>query len=402
VASFVPGLELARAFYDEVLSGIVGPIPHSAALLGEGSEVLGFDTARSLDHAWGPRAQLFVEANAVELVQSRLAAQLPETFHGWPVRYYRWQTKRVEHHVEVCTLRDWLTNHLGSDPTHGMTTSLWLATPRQLLLEVTSGAIFHDDSGALTRVRTLLQWYPPDIWLWAMACQWHLLVDKEDLIGRTAEIGDDLGSRLLAARIAHDAVQLCFLQERHYAPYAKWLGSAFARLDAAATVGPVLDEILAAASFERREQALLRLFEVLAERHNALHLTPPLDTATRPFEVGINDAVRPYRVLDADRFVQACLRAISDERLRHLPVAGSFDQLTNPTDLLRFTEWPRQLATIYEQQLDARQVEACTSQSAPSGTALEGEATVSTVYPKGDVGTGRDQITGRVTPFGTG
>jgi hypothetical protein len=82
VELFVPGLELARTFYDEVLSGIIGPIPHSAALLGEGSEVLGFDTPRSTDHAWGPRAQIFVAADAVEPTQSRLAAQHPETFHG--------------------------------------------------------------------------------------------------------------------------------------------------------------------------------------------------------------------------------------------------------------------------------------------------------------------------------
>jgi hypothetical protein len=292
-----------------------------------------------------------VEADAVEPVQSRLAAQLPETFSGWPVRYYRWQTKRIEQHVEVATLRDWLTNHLGSDPTQGIRTGAWLATPRQLLLEVTSGAVFHDDSGELTRIRTLLQWYPHDIWLWMMACQWHLLADKEDLIGRTAEIGDDLGSRLLAAQIVHDAVQLCFLQERRYAPYAKWLGSAFARLDAAGTVGPVLDEILDTADFVNRERALLHLRTILAQRHNTLNLTPPLDTETRPFEVGINDAVRPYLVLDANRFVQGCLEAITDERLRHVPVVGSFDQLMNPTDLLRFTTWPRQLATIYEQQL---------------------------------------------------
>jgi hypothetical protein len=142
------------------------------------------------------------------------------------------------------------------------------------------------------------------------------------------------------------------LQECRYAPYAKWLGSAFARLDAATTIEPVLDEILAAADFARREHALLRLYVVLAQRHNALGLTPPVAPDPGLYEVGINGAVRPYPVLDADRFVQACLSSIADEHLRGLPVVGSFDQLTEPTDLLRFTDWPRQLAGIYKRKLD--------------------------------------------------
>jgi hypothetical protein len=233
-----------------------------------------------------------------------------------------------------------------------MTTSAWLATPQQILLEVTGGLVFRDDLGELTSVRAMLAWYPDDVWLWLMASQWYRLEDKESFIGRTAEVRDEPGSRLLAARIAQDVVRLCFLQERRYAPYAKWLGTAFARLNAAMELGPVLQDVLAAADFAAREQALVRLYEAVARRHNALGVTAPLPTAAGPFEVRINDAVRPYRVLNANRFVQACLASIADERLRRLPVVGSIDQLTDPTDLLRFTEWPRRLAALYERQLD--------------------------------------------------
>ncbi len=51
--AFDPGLTLARGFYEEVVAPLVGGIEHSAALLGTGSDVLGFDTERSTDHAWG-------------------------------------------------------------------------------------------------------------------------------------------------------------------------------------------------------------------------------------------------------------------------------------------------------------------------------------------------------------
>ena len=52
--TFQPSLELNAAFYQEIVEPTVRPVPHAAALLGWGSDVLGFDTARSTDHGWGP------------------------------------------------------------------------------------------------------------------------------------------------------------------------------------------------------------------------------------------------------------------------------------------------------------------------------------------------------------
>ncbi|MGM1065773.1 hypothetical protein [Saccharothrix sp. Mg75] len=62
---FLPGLELSRRFYREAVEPLVrehfGEVPHSAARIGPGSEVLGFDTERSADHERGPRLQLFLD-----------------------------------------------------------------------------------------------------------------------------------------------------------------------------------------------------------------------------------------------------------------------------------------------------------------------------------------------------
>ncbi len=53
---FVPGLALARDFYLEVLGPLLRSelpdLEYSAALLGPGSYVPGYDTARSRDHDW--------------------------------------------------------------------------------------------------------------------------------------------------------------------------------------------------------------------------------------------------------------------------------------------------------------------------------------------------------------
>ena len=62
---FIPGLRLAGDFYAEVVRPLLEEefpaLRYAAALLGPGSEVLGFDTRRSADHDWGPRLQVFLD-----------------------------------------------------------------------------------------------------------------------------------------------------------------------------------------------------------------------------------------------------------------------------------------------------------------------------------------------------
>ena len=210
---FVSGIDLARMFYIEVVRPLIEGRTHSAARLGSGSDVLGFDTPRSIDHGWGPQLHLFVAASEVDVVRTIIDSGLPEEFHGLPVRF-GWDEVAVQHHVSVIPLEEWLESHLGFDPQVDITTQNWLTTPQQLLLEVTAGTVFHDPDGDLKRVRSKLEWYPNDIWLWLLACQWRRIAQEEAFVGRTAEVGDEIGSRILTARIVRDLMRLCFLIER--------------------------------------------------------------------------------------------------------------------------------------------------------------------------------------------
>lgn len=331
---FLPGAELARAFYEEVVAGIVGDVPHSAAFLGYGSDVLGYDTERSTDHGWGPRLQIFTEAKL------DLDHDLPETFRGWPVRY-GWDDHEVRHRVDIKPLGSWLEQRLGFDARGGINMLDWLTTPQQLLLEITRGPIFHDGLGELEPLRASLEWYPHDIWLWLIACQWRRLDQEEHFVGRTAEVGDELGSRVLTARLARDLMRLCFLFERCYAPYPKWFGTAFAQLDAAAELGSALERAIAATEYPAREDALVAAVEALARRHNALGLTEPVEPAVRLFYT------RPFRVLRSRRFVDACLARISDPWLLSLPLVGAVDQFSDSSDVLSDPSRSRRLGGVY-------------------------------------------------------
>jgi hypothetical protein len=323
---FLPGLELARGFYVDIVGPLLGGIRHSAARLGEGSDVLGFDTPRSTDHGWGPRLQVFVAATDVAAAVDGIERGLPDAYRGWPVRF-GWDEVPVSHHVDVDTIDGWLDRRLALPRPPAMGVGDWLATPQQLLLEATSGEAFHDGLDELRRVREELAWYPDQVWRWLLACQWQRIGQEEAFVGRTAEVGDELGSRLIIGRLARDLVRLCFLIERRYAPYSKWLGSAFGRLAAADEVRPALERAVEAGDFAARQAAMTEAYEAVARRHNALELTGPVEASIRPFHG------RPYLVIGASRFVEACLATVDDPILRSLPLVGGIDQLADSTDM---------------------------------------------------------------------
>jgi hypothetical protein len=348
---FVSGVELARRFYAEAIRPLLDRafpgLPHAAALIGPGSEILGFDTARSTDHDWEPRAQLFcsptdLRRHGPEL--EALLAGLPDTFGGWP----------RERPVEVTEVGDWCRARLGfdplasgplaldplaSDPRDGIPVADWLATPTQLLAEATGGAVFHDDLGSLTAVRESLRWYPDDVGRYVLAAQWARIGEEEPFVGRCAETGDELGSAILAARLARDVMRLCLLMARRYPPYSKWLGTAFARLPGIEPIRQALTGALAA-GWPKREDLLCTAYEAVASWHNALGLTAPVDPSVRPFHD------RPFLVLDAFRFAEALQATITDPALRTAPLVGAVDQFADNTAVLSHPQRAHSLTVL--------------------------------------------------------
>jgi hypothetical protein len=340
VADFRPGQELNAAFHAEVIAPLLAGRPHSAALLGTGSDVLGYDTAVSTDHGWGPRLQVFVPDADVEAVRAVIDAGLPERFHGWPVRY-GWDAVPVGHHVGVSTPGGWLRGHLGFDPREPMTPRDWLTIPQQALLEVTRGAVYADHDGQLARVRALLARFPPQVRRWMLACQWTRIAQEEAFVGRAAQVGDELGSRLVAARLVRELMRLAFLLARTYWPYPKWFGTAFAELPVAARLRPVLDRVVAAPDFPAREEALAEAYVIVGSVHNATGSTAAVDPSPRPFHG------RGFRVLDAGRFAAACREQVTDPWLLAQPPVGSVDQFADSTDALSSAAVARRLGAIF-------------------------------------------------------
>jgi hypothetical protein len=349
------GIELSRRFYFEAVRPILDrefpEFEHAAALIGYGSDVLGFDDEMSQDHEWGPRVLLFGDVSRAAEIRERLAHTLPPSFAGFSIHFGRTEEedtmrmKPVEsgpiaHRVEVLELGTFLRDCIGADPRQGFEVEDWLATPTQQLLELTAGAVFVDPIGELTRVREVLAWYPHDVWLYAMAGHWERIGQYEHFVGRTGSRGDEIGSRWLAASLARDLMRLAFLQERRYPPYAKWIGTAYAALGRPER--NAVERALAATDWRSREDALVEAYEAVARRHNELGVTDSVDPSARQFWG------RPFRVLFADRFVEALRAAIADPAVRAIPhPVGAIDAVSDSTAVLDRPQLVRRLAVLW-------------------------------------------------------
>jgi hypothetical protein len=341
-SGFVQGGQLSGEFYRDAVRPLLGDVPHAAALVGWGSDVLGYDTERSVDHGWGPRLHVFVDdESAISELAAGLEEGLPQQFGGRPVRF-GWDSVPVSHHVTITTLSRWCAEHLGVDAIVGMSTLDWMVTPQQRLLGVVSGAVYADPSGVLQELRDRLTWYPDDVWRWILACQWRRLAQEEAFVSRTAEVGDVIGSAVTAARLVRDMMRLAMLLERRYAPYQKWLGTAFAQLTHPDDLPVHLGHVLDARDAALRESALAAAWTAVAVRHNRAGLTETVDPSLRNYHE------RPARVLMAERFVDACLATIADGALRSLPLIGSVDQVVDSTDVLQAPAVYRRLAVVYD------------------------------------------------------
>ena len=169
---FIPGLKLSKLFYERkvkpILNNSFPRVRHSAALIGWGSEVLGFDTPISRDHHWGPRVLLFLSEKDYPKLKDKiskvLAVELPYEFMGYSTNYSQPEPNGVRHPVKIdsgpvnhminiYTVRSFFQARLGFDLNRRITTADWLTFPQQRLLELTSGEVYHDGLGQLENTK---------------------------------------------------------------------------------------------------------------------------------------------------------------------------------------------------------------------------------------------------------
>jgi len=325
------GAECSRLYYEQLVGPAVEArwpgLPRAAGRLGSGSDVLGLDDAVSQDHDWGLRLNLLVSADIAAHVDAYLEETLPESFEGLPIRFTTTWDAHRRHRVQVQDVASFVHSRTGVDLRDPLSTDDWLMLTGQAVLEVTAGPVFVDTDGALTAARTALGWYPDEVWKYVIAADWARLAQELPFVGRTAEVGDDLGSRVITARLVDVATHLAHLIDRRWPPYSKWLGTSLTRLPRSHVVAEPLARALTSTHWRTREDGLVEAVRTL----NRLQADAGLPTVDDPVEQFWDRAYRGIRV----EVLETLEKSIDDPAVRALPRGvGSADQWSHNADVL--------------------------------------------------------------------
>lgn len=318
-------------YYDEAVRPAIATrwpgLPHAAARLGGGSEVLGFDDAVSRDHDWGPRLNLFVPVEVVGQVDDYLDTVLPETFGGYLTRFAVTWDPQARHRVQVGTVGNFVASRTGVNAFGALSIADWMSLTGQAILEVTAGPVYVDTTGELTSARERLAWYPEGLWTYVVATDWVRLAQELPLVGRTPERGDALGSRVITARLVGVAIHLAHLLERRWPPYPKWAGTSLSRLPRAGAIAAPLHAALEARDWRPREDGLVEALRRLHQVQRAVGL-PVVEDPIEPFWARGYQGVR-------DDVVARLEASVTDPAVRALPRGvGSVEQWSDNVDVL--------------------------------------------------------------------
>ena len=360
---FIPGIKLNRMFHNDIVRTLMKEyfprVPYSAALTGPGSESLGFDTPISMEHEWGPRFYLFLSdenhKKYREKIHECLREKLPLEFSGFPVNFEGYggtehiramapiKEGPVNHRIFIFTIKSFFQGHLGINPFEKITLTDWLTFTEQSLLLVTAGEVYYDGLGELDKIREKFSYYPHDIWLYKLLSQWKRCIYDGEITSRCGDVGDNIGSKITAAGLVREMMRLCFIMEKKYAPYSKWLGTAFKKLKKTEKLLPLFENILKEEKWQERVNLFSKCYSILVEIHNNLGIGDKVE-AKIDYLYG-----RPYKVLFTEEIGKSIKKAIKDERVKNLKYPfGTVDQCTDAVLFIREPELRRKLKALYE------------------------------------------------------
>ncbi len=346
--SFIKGLELSRRFFEEVVKDIIRKhfsiLKYDAALIGPGSEVLGFDDEISIDHHWGPRIQLFLCENDYEeyssQIKSLLSEKLPYTFLGYSTNWSDPDPQDsmtqllepissglVNHRVENYSLKTYLEQHLDIKSAQ-LSNVEWLMLSEQRLLEFTSGEVFYNKLGDLEKARVALSYFPDNVWYFKLMAEWDHIAEESAFVGRTGIIGDDFGSRIETARLVRHIIRLTFLLHKKYMPYPKWVSIAFSQIPIAHKLKPILVKALKEDDWKNRENLLCEALLILLEKQNKLKITPKI--TLRPSKYFSRDQT----VIKVEKITQELRKLVMSPLDKIKYPIGSIDHFIDDTHML--------------------------------------------------------------------
>jgi len=342
MAEFMKGLALCEDFFNEIAEPILykhfPELVYSAGLIGYGSDVLGYDDKTSIDHMWGPRFYLFLNKEDLRLkdkIEEVFSSELPFTYKEYSINFTEPDTNgngvrlpkfitdgKVSSLIFIYNLDDFIEGYLGKSDLNNLDYLDWLTFSEHRLLALTSGKIFKDMLGIKDRL-SILSYYPEEVKLYMMASNWAIISQEQAFVKRCGDCGDDIGSRIVTARIVDRLMRLCFLYKNKYAPYSKWFGTAFNNLDIDYDIVQNIRCAISSDNLLERENYLVTAQKLVGEMHNKKRITEPVECSINSYYE------RDIKVIFTENFTEAIMRKLKGTPFEKMPLISTFSQTGN-------------------------------------------------------------------------
>ena len=189
------------------------------ALVGVGSECLGFDDEISEDHDFSSRCQLFLDDSDYKTYKSDLESSLK--IFCKDLESLTSNLKDVN--VEIMPISNFYKYYtlFENGP---KTESEYRKVPMDLLCVATNGKVFLDNLGKLSEIRNrLLNFYPEDIRLKKIAFQLNKMAQSGQYnYSRMIKRGDTVAANIAQGEFVKHYLEFVHLLNKKYMPFYKW------------------------------------------------------------------------------------------------------------------------------------------------------------------------------------
>lgn len=360
MTKFIKGLELCEGFFNEYAKPIIDKcfpnLQYSAGLIGYGSDVLGLDDEVSRDHMWGPRFYMFLNDNDIDKkdeIFNKFAENLPYEYMGYSVNFSEpdqndcgvqhpqlINSGKVNPLIFIKTFDKFLIEEIGTADLDNIQPLDWLAFSEHRLLSLVSGKLFVDKLN-IRKLTDKIKFYPNDVKMYLIASQWNIIASEQAFVKRCGEVGDEIGSQIICARIAERLIRLCFLYKDTYAPYSKWFGTAFNKLDIDENIKTKINAALKVNDLTERENSLVEAQALVADLHNTSGLTDKVDYSVESY------FGRDIKVIFADKFADVAVERLKGTAFENISPIGTMSQFGGLSDFADEKAYYEQIKKIY-------------------------------------------------------
>ena len=351
---------MCEEFFNECAKPIIGKyfpnLQYSAGLIGYGSDVLGYDDEVSRDHMWGPRFYMFLSEKDIDKkdeIFNKFAGNLPYEYMGYSVNFTEPDSNdcgvqhpklinngKVNPLIFIQTFDEFLIDEIGTADLDNISPMDWIAFSEHRLLSLVSGRLFEDRLNIKNQTDKI-KFYPDTVKLYLIASQWNIIASEQAFVKRCGDVNDEIGSQIICARIAEKLMRLCFLYKDTYAPYSKWFGTAFGKLDIDETIKEKINSALKANDLTERENNLVEAQALVADLHNASGLTDKVEYSVESY------FRRDIKVIFADKFVDATVEKLKGTVFENIPLIGTMSQFGGLSDFADEKVYYEQIKKIY-------------------------------------------------------